>query len=369
MTERQKARARLVLLTLVGLICPPLAGARSPAIWALYVVLVIGYSLWALRLTRRFSGDRLLGFLLCLTDGAILLAASGLEFSGGIVGGAHLGLGRWTAGNARCRPTSQKTPPDVPASVPRSVEPETARGKRGYDDPEALLDGALRVRLQVLRSTNTRFALVLLRVLRFEDIADYYGHDLASRVLGAVGDRGSRLLGSDAQVFLLESGRVAFVFATGATAGAVVSGRGQTTWIDPYDVESLAMALGRRACEHLIDGQKVECVVGWASAPADGMSAEDLLYAAGSGALSTAAFRRVAGSGVPVPETDPGRRRVTGRGAGFCGPGQAGGRQSVAARPVDKVPRMDLQTLKTKTIGVLMGGLSGEREVSLRSGR
>ncbi len=30
---------------------------------------------------------------------------------------------------------------------------------------------------------------------------------------------------------------------------------------------------------------------------------------------------------------------------------------------------MDPQTLKTKTIGVLMGGLSGEREVSLRSGQ
>ena len=30
---------------------------------------------------------------------------------------------------------------------------------------------------------------------------------------------------------------------------------------------------------------------------------------------------------------------------------------------------MDRATLKTKTIGVLMGGLSGEREISLRSGR
>jgi D-alanine-D-alanine ligase-like ATP-grasp enzyme len=30
---------------------------------------------------------------------------------------------------------------------------------------------------------------------------------------------------------------------------------------------------------------------------------------------------------------------------------------------------MDLQTLKTKTVGVLMGGLSGEREVSLLSGQ
>lgn len=30
---------------------------------------------------------------------------------------------------------------------------------------------------------------------------------------------------------------------------------------------------------------------------------------------------------------------------------------------------MDVQTLKTKTVGVLMGGLSGEREISLRSGQ
>lgn len=300
-TERQKARARLVLLTLVGLICPPLAGARSPAIWVLYMVLTTGYSLWALRLTRRYSGDRLLGFLLCLTDGAILLPL--LAWSSAVALWVVLIL-VWAGGLLATRAAGNVSKDVSRRSSfgPALVEPETARGRRGYNDPEALLDGALRVRLQVLRSTNSRFALVVLRVLRFEDIAGYYGHDLASRVLGAVGNRGSRLLNSDAQVFLLESGKVAFVFATGATAGAVASASGQTAWIDPYDVESLAMALGRRACEHLIDGQKVECVVGWASAPADGMSAEDLLYAADSGALSTAAFRRVAGSGVPVPE-------------------------------------------------------------------
>jgi GGDEF domain-containing protein len=300
-TERQKARARLVLLTLVGLICPPLAGARSPAIWALYVVLVVGYSLWALRLTRRYSGDRLLGFLLCLTDGAVLLPL--LAWSSAVALWVVL-IFAWAAGllATRAAGESSKGVSRLSGFGPALVQPETVRGNRGHDDPEALLDGALRMRLQVLRSTNTRFALVVLRVLRFEDIADYYGHDLASRVLAAVGHRGSRLLGSDAQVFLLASGRVAFVFATGATAGAVASTSNQTAWIDPYDVESLAMALGRRACEHLIDGQKVECVVGWASAPADGVSVEDLLYAADSGALSTAAFRRVAGSGVPVPE-------------------------------------------------------------------
>ena len=300
-TERQKARARLVLLTLVGLICPPLAGARSPVVWALYVALTVGYSLWALRLTRHYAGDRLLGFLLCLTDGAILLPLLAWSSSAALWVVLILvwagGLLATRAGAGGSRDVSRRS-----RFGPTLAEPERVRGNRGYDDPEALLDGALRMRLQVLRSNNARFALVLLRVLRFEDIADYYGQDLASRVLAAVGHRGSRLLGPDAQVFLLQSGRVAFVFATGATTGAVVSASGEPTWIDPYDVESLAMALGRRACEHLIDGQKVECVVGWGSAPADGMSADDLLYAAESGAQSTAAFRRVAGSAVPVPE-------------------------------------------------------------------
>ncbi len=37
------------------------------------------------------------------------------------------------------------------------------------------------------------------------------------------------------------------------------------------------MSLGRKACEHLVDGHRVECVVGWASAPADGLNADDLM--------------------------------------------------------------------------------------------
>ena len=79
-------------------------------------------------------------------------------------------------------------------------------------------------------------------------------------------------------------------------------------WIDPYDVETVAMALGRRACEQSVDGHRLECVVGWASAPADGMNADDLMYAAESGALSTAAFRRVGGS--PVAVAEPRRKRA-----------------------------------------------------------
>ena len=69
------------------------------------------------------------------------------------------------------------------------------------------------------------------------------------------------------------------------------------------------MSLGRKACEHLVDGHRVECVVGWASAPADGLNADDLMYVAEAGAQSTAAFRR-AGGQVTVPGTGPGGGRV-----------------------------------------------------------
>jgi GGDEF domain-containing protein len=301
-TERQKARARLILLTLVGLVCPPLAGARSPAIWVLYLVLAVIYSLWALRLTRHFSGDRRLGYLLCLTDGAILLpllawnSTAAMRVLLVLLWAAGL-LTTWVASRASARTT-------VRSVAGRELsDPRTTRQRGGLDTAEALLERALRVRLRVLGSTKTRFALVLLRVLRFDEIATYYGTETAKRVLTSVGHRGLRLLGPDAQVFLLDGGRVAFVFATDAGAtGADTAQEGPLGWIDPYDVESLAMSLARRACEHLVDGQKVECVVGWASAPADGVSAEDLMYAAESGAQSTAAFRRVAGSAVPVPE-------------------------------------------------------------------
>ena len=47
-------------------------------------------------------------------------------------------------------------------------------------------------------------------------------------------------------------------------------------------------------CEHLIEGHRVECVVGWASAPAHGLTADDLLAAASlqePGAASAIACR------------------------------------------------------------------------------
>jgi hypothetical protein len=136
----------------------------------------------------------------------------------------------------------------------------------------------------------------------------HYGDEATEYALEVVGRKGLRLLGPDAQLFLLPGGRMAFVFATDGLMEGGPAERGPAETIDPYDTESIAMALGRRACEHSIDHHRLECVVGWASAPADGMTADDLMYAAESGALSTAAFRRVGSSPVAVPEV--GRKRA-----------------------------------------------------------
>ncbi len=296
-TEHYKARARVVLLTLIAVISPPLAGVRSVAVWVFYVLFLVAYSLWSLRLTRNFSGDRRLGYLLCATDTAILLPVlvwtSAAAVQGALIGICVAGflVSYWSDRNAlrhgyRSGEDDRQNERDAGAS-PRVESP---------------LERSLTVRLHIYEKTRTRFALVVLRIVRFEEIGAYYGQEAAEHMIATVARRCLRLLGADAQHFQLPGGRVAFVFSTGA--GSTRSGLNDTTFelLDPYDIESFAMALGRRACEHLIDGHRAECVVGWAAAPADGLVPDDLMYAAESGAQSTDAFRRVAGAAVAASE-------------------------------------------------------------------
>jgi hypothetical protein len=296
LTEQRKSRARLPLLILVALICPPLAGVRSTIIWVSYVAFVVLYSLWVLRLCAQFAHDRRLGYLLCLTDLATLLPLLVWTRSAAIQAIlVTLCAGGLVVSFLGAR-AEQRAARHSFARVALADHPETHTLDA---DTGAPLERAVRLRLSVFRATGSRFALVMLRVLRFEEAASYYGEESSQRMISAVGRRGLRMLGSDAQHFPLPGGRVAFLFEidSGRAGGAPRS----AAWADPTDIESLAMALGRKACEHLIDGHRVECVVGWASAPSDGLNADDLLYVAEAGAQSTAAFRRVAGQ-VSVPE-------------------------------------------------------------------
>jgi hypothetical protein len=304
--QKEKAWARLALLTAVGLVCPPLAAARSGTVWGLYLAFLVLYALWTARLARSFPADRRLAYLLCITDGAVLVPllvwtqSAAMRVVLVLVWGAGLAATCWA--ERTLRRSTHVDARELAAVQCAQLRPVV--GRNWAQSAEAPLERSLRVRLRVLETTDTRFALVVLKVIGFEEMTTGCGDETTERMLAALGQKGLRLLGPDAQLFALPGGRVAFVFATGATEGGGSSAeRDSLAWIDPYDVESLAMALGRRACEQMIDGRRLECLVGWASAPADGVSADDLMYAAEGGDQATAAFRRVAGSRIPVPET------------------------------------------------------------------
>jgi GGDEF domain-containing protein len=302
LTERDKARARVVLLTLVALVCPPLAGIRSVTVWLCYAGFAVLYALWGLRLTTQFSGDRRLGYLLCLTDAAILLPL--------LVWSSGPGIQTFLVLIIAAGLTTTYLADRLRQEEARRAASRTHFANRSIaaEGPEQAvlgtpLERAVRMRLGVFLATGSRFALVVLRVARFEEAVSYYGEESCRRIISAVGRRGLRLLGPDAQHFELPGGRVAFLFETDSDkAQGSTERNSRFAWTDPSDIEGVAMSLGRKACEHLVDGRRVECVVGWASAPADGLNADDLMEVAEAGAQSTAAFRRVAGGQVRVPE-------------------------------------------------------------------
>ena len=296
LTEQRKARARLPLLIVVALLCPPLAGIRSTIIWVSYCALAVLYSVWVMRLCAEFAHDRRLGYLVCLTDLAVLspllVWGSAAAVRAALVVLCAAGFAVTFAG-ARAEQHSARR------SSARMAPAGRRESRASEADTGGPLERAVRVRLSVFRATGSRFALVMLRVLRFDEAASYYGTESSQRILSAVSRRGLRMLGPDAQHFPLPGGRVAFLFEI--DSGRVGGAPSSAAWADPADIETLAMALGRKACEHLVDGHRVECVVGWAAAPSDGLNADDLLYVAEAGAQSTAAFRRVANQ-VTVPE-------------------------------------------------------------------
>jgi GGDEF domain-containing protein len=310
-TERQKAWARLALLTVVGLVCPPLAAAKSSAVWGIYLVLVVLYSLSTVRITRTAARDRHLGYLLCVTDAVVLVPI--LVWSIGaamrvvlIVLWAVGAVTTWRAAAAEQKASRKKT---RWRGVSSSSRHSSHRDHPRAGVQEAPLERSIRARLRALQLEKTRFAIVLLRVAGHDEMVASSGLEATKELLREVGRRGLRLLGPDAQLFVLPGGRMAFVFATDAASErARPADHRDEARIDPYDVESLAMALARKACDDAVRGRPVECVVGWASAPADGTTADDLMYAAESGALSSAAFRRVGGARVTVSE--PERKRA-----------------------------------------------------------
>jgi len=276
-TEHRKARIRLLLLGAVSLIGPPLAGIRSPIVWVFYFVFVTLYALWTLRLTAVFSTDRRLGYLLSLTDFAILLPlfAWDRHTATRIIIGALWVCGLVVTARISHRSSLERT--DVGSAVGQD-------GLRVTPELEDL-KAAARARMRLFATSGSTFGLVLVQLVRFEETVFYYGDLVAQHTMAAVTRRAMRHLGTDAQHFHLPGGRIAFLFSGDSeTAGAA------------------ADMLGRKIGEYLVDGRRIECLVGCASAPADGLDAEELLRVAEDGAFSTAIFRRVASAHQPMPE-------------------------------------------------------------------
>jgi GGDEF domain-containing protein len=276
--EHHKARLRLLLLGAVSLIGPPLSGVHSALLWIFYLAFVLAYSLWTLRLTSVFHADNRLGFLLSLTDFAILLPLFAwnrhipLRVAIAVlwVSGFAITARIWSRGERRQIRGTRLVPVDEDAGV----APELGG-----------LEAAVRTRMRLFATSGASFSLVLVQLVRFEETAFYYGDLVAQNALAAVTRRAMRLLGTDAQHFHLPGGRIAFLFS-GSTE----------------DAGSVADMVGRKVGEHLVDGRRIECLVGVASAPADGLDADELLQVAEEGAFSTAAFRRVASAHQAFPE-------------------------------------------------------------------
>lgn len=277
-TEHRKSRVRLLLLGAVSLIGPPLSGIRSPALWLFYFVFIVLYSLWSLRLAAVFHNDRRLGYLLCLTDFAILLPlfAWNKHISMRLIIAAV-----WVCGFAITARISRRSRLERAGSAPSVSWNAVVGTKPGLEDLEA----AMRTRMRLFATSGSTFSLVLVQLVRFEETVFYYGDLVAQHTLAAVTRRAMRHLGTDAQHFHLSGGRIAFLFSG-----------------DPASAGAMADMVGRKVGEHLVDGRRIECLVGCASAPADGLDAEELLRVAEDGAFSTAAFRRVVSAHVSVPE-------------------------------------------------------------------
>jgi GGDEF domain-containing protein len=267
--ERQKARARLILFGAISLIGPLLFGS-SIVRWLFYFMFVLLYSLWALRLTAVFADSRL-GYLLCLTDIAVMLPflvwSSNLAIRLVIVAICFVGIALSIAAQRTARERQPRVfglPAPVAAAAPTT----------GPNLPMAV-----RSRMRFYTTAGERFGLLRLDVVRFQESADYFGPETADRLLDVVVRRALRQLGPDAEQYQIQPGSVAFLLAG-----------------NPREVEEAALVVARKVSEHLIEGRRIECLIGHASAPGDGIDADELLRSSASNSFSTASFRRVMAS-------------------------------------------------------------------------
>ncbi len=257
MPERQKAKYRIVVFGLLAVLGPPAFGFKVGALVALYSILLVAYSLWSLRLTVVFPNDSSLGYLLCLFDAALvmpllvwgasfwLVVPLSLLWCGGLVASIR------SAGAAGRDDHGEK-------DSRRMVALET--DSTGHMPRAAFVEELRRLYAQRVES----FALLVVRLQRYQEVRVLMGAEAAGQVLGALSRRVQREAGGDLRGYHITEDRIAFILVGEALEEA----------------GPVAARARKAANARLVNGQKMEALVGYSSYPVDGLSPKDLLLAA-----------------------------------------------------------------------------------------
>lgn len=265
--EHQKGRYRLLVFGILALLGPPAFGIEVGFLSGIYSVVLVAYALWALRLTVVFRDDENLGLLLSLFD--LALTFPFLLWGAGPTWSAAGCVAIWTGGfvaSARAKRGLRSTR----SVAARSLIDPASGFNAGHRFP-----AAVEVETEIAAQRRTAFAVVTVRVLRYEELLACHGPDAVDRAIGALSRRARHELGPDAEGFRLSDDLFALVAPT----------------YGPVETAERAGALSRAVNGRLIDGRRVDSFVGYAVFPRDGRTARELVEAAEGSTPARAAGR------------------------------------------------------------------------------
>lgn len=272
--EHQKGRYRVLVLGTLALFGPPVFDIRVGFLSGAYSVALVIYALWALRLTVVFRDDEGLGYLLSIIDAVLTLP---LLLWGTKLWPSTVVIGLWIGGLVYSAAV-QRQERTFGLGAPNEVDPATGFGGASLF-AEAVDDEG-----QLAMARSSCFSVITLRVHRREEMVVLHGREAAERSVIALGRRTRRELGAEAQGFRLSGDMLAFL----------VPGCGSIRSAE------LAAAVSRAANSRLVDGRRVDCFVGYAVGPRDGVNAPELVHAAERTSPARPAVRSVAPARVSV---------------------------------------------------------------------